>query len=68
MHFIIDNGPFVVIGLLSLFWLAMFIHAIRTKSSDRVLYILTLIIGGPFVGAPVYYFIVYRKRKGILNA
>ena len=60
---LISMLPLLLIGGLLGFWIAMFIHAINYEIPDKALYIIVLIIGGPFVGSPVYYFAVYKKYR-----
>jgi hypothetical protein len=41
------------------FWLTMFIHSLIERNSNRILWIIILVV--TIVGAGPYYFAVYRK-------
>lgn len=54
---------FVIYVLMFIFWLLMLVDAIRRKNyskNEKIIWILIICIFG-LLGAPIYYFAVYRK-------
>ncbi len=61
--FIVLALLFVLFGILfTAFWIWMLIDCIRRDFKDKTLWILILIFAN-LIGAPVYYFAVYRANK-----
>lgn len=54
---------FLVVALVFVFWIWMLIDALmRKKFQDKLIWILVIIFLH-FVGALIYYFLVYKKAK-----
>jgi uncharacterized membrane protein YhaH (DUF805 family) len=60
MDILLTLLPVAVIGGLFFLWTAMLVHAIRNKVPGRLLWIALLILTN-FIGALVYYLVIYRK-------
>ncbi len=58
--------PLILIGILFfVFWIIILVDAVMRKfkeSNDRLIWILVVILAG-FIGALIYYFVVYFKDK-----
>ena len=60
--------PLFLIGVLFfIFWIIMIVDAAKRKfaeSNDKIVWILVLVLVG-WIGALVYYFVVYRRHKSL---
>ena len=52
----------LIIGTPFFLWIVMLVHAIKNNIPDKVAWIIVLLAGG-IIGALVYFFVVYTKRK-----
>ncbi|HEX8762428.1 MAG TPA: PLDc N-terminal domain-containing protein [Candidatus Saccharimonadales bacterium] len=68
MDILLTLLPVFMIGGLFVLWTAMLVHAVKSKIPSKLLWVVVLILTS-VIGAPVYFFVVYRKtaKKRIAN-
>ena len=61
--------PLIIIGILFfVFWIIILIDAVTRKfkeDSEKIVWVIVIIFAS-FIGALIYYFIVYRKYKSLM--